>query len=282
MGAVKAAGGNVSTIYVNRNPRHQLFYGVEFDQWRLVEPDGKTTIPNPDDLAIVLQGVLQEFALLFGAERIDGMRVDVLPCINNPVSFPRSGLIFLSARGVMYDKYVYQFSHELFHLIVAGQFSAALKWFEEALCEMASFFFLRKMRRRWEVAPPYPHWKDYAQNYDTYASKTMAAYVDTDFLSDFVCNLNAKKERLKTNSVDRRTNAQCAIKMLPVFEAHEELWLDLLRVGALDPNESFEGFLIKWLEASEQKGSVESILELYGVPCSRDISCISHSNDELP
>jgi hypothetical protein len=41
-------------------------------------------------------------------------------------------------------------------------------WFEESLCETASFFALREVIHTWEKAPHYPNWNTYAPSLKSY------------------------------------------------------------------------------------------------------------------
>ena len=64
--------------------------------------------------------------------------------------------VFLSARDTYWSQYVYQFSHELCHILTLfdSYKKHKHKWFEESLCELASLHVLRSLATVWKEDPP--------------------------------------------------------------------------------------------------------------------------------
>ncbi len=63
--------------------------------------------------------------------------------------------IYLSVHDTYWSQYVYQFAHELCHVLTRfDRFKGHKhKWFEETLCELASLFALHRLAERWVEAP---------------------------------------------------------------------------------------------------------------------------------
>lgn len=92
---------------------------------------------------------------------------------------PKGGPITLYKRGpngefrvrlatgkTYWSQYAFQFAHEFCHVLCNyREDGRGNKWFEEALCEVASLFALGRMAETWKTAPPYPNWKSYAPHY---------------------------------------------------------------------------------------------------------------------
>ena len=64
--------------------------------------------------------------------------------------------VFLSATDTYWSQYVYQFSHELCHILTHfdSYKKHKHKWFEESLCELASLHVLRSLAKVWKEDPP--------------------------------------------------------------------------------------------------------------------------------
>ena len=83
--------------------------------------------------------------------------------------------IFLSATDTYWSQYVYQFSHELCHILTHfdSYKKHKHKWFEESLCELASLHVLRSLAKVWKEDPPSEVFEAsaFARNHQTYAEK---------------------------------------------------------------------------------------------------------------
>ncbi|MEO8407039.1 MAG: hypothetical protein ABI476_01240 [Oxalobacteraceae bacterium] len=84
--------------------------------------------------------------------------------------------VYLSAKDKRWAEYVYEFSHELFHILANYENHAPPKaapnlWFEETLCEAVSLYTLRQMSLHWEQFPPRPEWASYASTLREYTGR---------------------------------------------------------------------------------------------------------------
>ena len=82
--------------------------------------------------------------------------------------------IRLNARDTYWSQYVYQFCHELCHVMINFDRYPGHKhrWFDESLCELASLFVLHRLAASWAAEPPpnvtgaaafAPHHRAYAE-----------------------------------------------------------------------------------------------------------------------
>ena len=70
----------------------------------------------------------------------------------------------LAAEDWRWSQFAYQFSYEIGH-VPSGHNPLRdnpNNWFHEAICELASFFVLRRMAERSPVDPPIGNWSDYS------------------------------------------------------------------------------------------------------------------------
>lgn len=82
-------------------------------------------------------------------------------------------LVQITTKGNHWAQYVYQFSHEMCHLMsnyeLAPNNISRQQWFDEALCEAFGLYSLEQVAKQWENNPPYPNWKDYAKHLREYS-----------------------------------------------------------------------------------------------------------------
>ena len=137
--------------------------------------------------------------------------------------------IFLTAQDNYWCQYVYQFSHELCHILTNFdlQKEHRHKWFEESLCELASLFVLHRMAKDWVDNPPpcisgatkfAPHYRKYAENVE-------AKFVISNSL-DYSNWLDANIQILESCSTKRELNGVVAVALLPYFWDDPSLWRD--------------------------------------------------------
>ena len=152
------------------------------------------------------------------------------PSREGPLTEYESYTIYLAVNDLManggcrYDwsKYIYQFSHEFCHYMNFGHVIKSLRWFEESICEMASFFFLYEMsslysnrqQEEWNIFAPFLI--DYAK-----LSMQKAEAFDLFALSDPSSDISTY---LSIQEYDRKKNAFVAINLLQLFKENTELW----------------------------------------------------------
>jgi len=154
----------------------------------------------------------------------------------------------LSTGGPYWAQYSYQFSHEFCHILCNyRKGKLPNRWFEEAVCEMASLYSLRQMGETWKTTPPYPQWNDFAPKLTAYAQELMD---ETDRPTDMASWFKTHQDRLYVKEDLRDLNRVVAVMMLPMFEADPSHWRAVASLNAMhDRGElSFEDFLRAWHE----------------------------------
>lgn len=155
----------------------------------------------------------------------------------------------LDVHGTYWAQMTYQFSHEFCHILCNYRDNPnPNKWFEEAVCETASLFVLRRSAETWKSRPPYPNWKDYAGALGRYAEEriekarlpagtTLAAWYRTH------------AETLARNPTNRDLNTTAATELLSLFEESPGHWeaVGALNSGDFDALTTFRQYLESWL-----------------------------------
>lgn len=242
---------------------------------RVVEGDWGRA--SPADIERVLDSAARELGVYFPHRDADRILVKHVP--GNPRVLYERGpqgeyLVHLSARDRRWAEYAYQFAHELCHVLARYELrptSGVLshQWFEEALCETASLFVLRRLAVRWSSEPPYPHWRDYAPAFREYAEALLAEphrHAAAEPLAQWYA---ARRTALARDPYLRSQNELVAARLLALFEAQPGGWgaLDSLNAETLREALSLGEYLRGWHRAAsgEHRAFLERVLALFGV-----------------
>jgi hypothetical protein len=186
-------------------------------------------------------------------------------------------VVQLTASGMRWAAYAYEFSHELCHIYANYQFrqntaEAAHQWFEESLCEAASLFVLRRMAVSWQSSPPYPHWRDYAPAFAEYAQALLdEPHRHGDMpLGSWYAQHTAVLSR---NPYDRASNEYCATRLLDLFESHPQGWAALHYLNTPTFNtprsaaQGFDDYLRRWHDAApaRQRPFLTQLLAMFAL-----------------
>lgn len=182
-------------------------------------------------------------------------------------------IIELSASGNHWAQYVYQFSHEMCHLIsnydLAPNNASRQQWMDESLCDAFSLFTLQQMEAQWKTKPPYPNWKEYAPNFAQYAEdelnqphrKLPTGVKVSEWVAKHQQELSADPY-----AEGRHLNEVVGKQLLQVFSAKPENWaaLNFLNLGDDSQDKSLDKFLNDWEDntPSDMKGTVDTIQDL--------------------
>jgi hypothetical protein len=125
---------------------------------------------KPAEIETLLYAVADTLLTHFPERRLDPIVVS--PTRQNPIVLYQKGpgneyQVHLAAKGRRWAEYVYEFSHELFHILANYENHAPPKiasylWFEETMCEAVSLYTLRQLSATWEQSPPRAEWSSYA------------------------------------------------------------------------------------------------------------------------
>jgi hypothetical protein len=132
----------------------------------------------------------------------------------------------LSTKDRSWAHHSYQFAHEYCH-IRTNYNNTQLKtqWFEEVICELASLFALRRMSENWKENAPYLNWNNYSGALFAYAENRISDDKHQLTLNEeFHTWFTSKLVVLENDPYKREANTLIAIKLLPIFEANQQLW----------------------------------------------------------
>lgn len=176
----------------------------------------------------------------------------------NPVALYDRGpngeyLVRLHASGQSWALYVYEFAHELCHVLSNHDQHAKAKrhnqWFEETLCETASLYALTRVAGAWELVAPSPVWAKRAPRLRAFYDRLMAE--ETRRLPDgtsFAAWLAENERNLRANPYLRAKNDLVAKRLLPLFESDPKRWRSLayMNLDRTDPVAPLPAFLANW------------------------------------
>ncbi len=159
--------------------------------------------------------------------------------------------IRLSARDRYWCQYVYQFSHELCHVMTRFDRyrNHRHKWFEETVCQLASLFVLHRLAALWDRTPP-PEIigaKTFAPNHRTYAEDIQAKW-RAPLNGPLPEWLSANIATLETDPYRRELNGVVAIALLGRFNEDPLLWRDCGWLNRWEPGAdgTFADYLDSW------------------------------------
>ncbi len=172
-----------------------------------------------------------------------------------------------------YDQYVFQFSHELCHMLIRYPQNASVRakdsWFEEVICEVSSRFFLYKM----SISNELQEIQGYLKNFAIYAQKREETAINIDVTTLSQENspqlIKFRNEIINDNYANLETRKQynyIANAIYPIFSENPELWKEVPLIYNFDDKNTFIQNLQNWyLECTNEtnKQSVNKIIELF-------------------
>jgi hypothetical protein len=163
----------------------------------------------------------------------------------NPVALYERGkngeyLVQLHASGERWYLYVYEFAHELCHIIsnydshLDSETRRENQWFEETVCETASLYALKRMATTWQASAPEwaaGHATDLRRYFDLLVGQEHRRLPPQTPLAAW---LAPREPQLRSDPYQRRKNQLVANQLLPLFENDPENW-DALSYLNLEP-----------------------------------------------
>lgn len=170
-------------------------------------------------------------------------------CIYDDENFPLCNRlehqIYLNVEIGFYQQEAYQFSHELCHFMIPKDVCKNLRWFEEALCEMASIFFLKRMPEKW--LDIHNSEKEYAIGFYKYAINRTKNETKFDITN------NSELQVLENECYIRDKNMYIANLILPIFEKYPNTWRAVPYLCEIPSGLSFLQSLKKWIGLSPKE-----------------------------
>ena len=167
--------------------------------------------------------------------------------------------IRINARDTYWCQYVYQFSHELCHVMTNFDRCTVHrhKWFEESLCELASLFVLHRLTDAWRKRPPceIPQALDFAPHYTAYADEITSGYPRP---SDDDCAgwLTENIATMEADPMRRDLNGLVAVTLLDHFRDNPGLWHDCVALNNWNPSDdaTFSDYISSWNTCVKEPG----------------------------
>lgn len=209
-------------------------------------------------IAVVLRAVAAELLSKFPGRPLAPIRVS--HSMLAPVALYERGpggeiLIELAASGADAGPYVYEFAHELCHVLSNHErhpqhdVTREHQWFEEALCEAASLYTLKSLAQAWQTAAPNdelaaaaPQLRQIAERFEQESHRKLPA--GTTLASWY----RASAEQLARGAYQRDSNEVVANLLLPLFEENPELWEAIGFLNLDAPGTTFQQYLQTWLD----------------------------------
>jgi hypothetical protein len=223
---------------------------------RIRVTDGDWGKASARDIEILLNRVAAELLRHFPGRQLDPIVVSHSrsgPVVLYQKSPKNEYQVYLAAQDERWAEYVYEFSHELVHILANYQYhapphEARHQWFEETLCESASLYALKKFSLSWEQAAPRPGWHDYAPAFHRFTQRALTEPhrqlpANMTFLEWFQQN----GAKLTGNPHRRNENELIANLLLPVLEQNPD-WraLAYLNLEQSEHGASFYHHLMGW------------------------------------
>ena len=209
--------------------------------------------------------------------KVDG-KLTVVYHSDGPVAYYRSFFggdpdeykIGLTVTGTYWSQFSYQFAHEFCHIMQNHDEITKNNpndWFQEAICELATLWVIRRMGETWENRAPYPNWVGYRHALKNYAnnlkSRDVVQYEGTgaEWLTEW-------EDRLRKDESGAFTYArvsQLSYKFLPIFEENPEAWNAVRQMPA--SKGKLSEYMKDWYEVvdTEDKHFVEAIATEMGI-----------------
>lgn len=188
--------------------------------------------------------------------------------------------IGLTTLGTYWSQFAFQFSHEFCHALAGhsndwnGTWIRGRKsnhWLEESICEVASLFAMRSMAKTWEIAPPYPNWKNYAPALSKYAGDRLQQVESNRGTGFSFPRWFAEHEtKMRKQATQRDWNNIVAAELLPCFEAEPSGWESIAffnRTDHRDPEKPLTAHFGDWSKSAPaaQRPFVARIAAKFGV-----------------
>ena len=200
---------------------------------------------------------------------------------NGPVALYERGpageyRIQLHASDENWHLYVYEFAHELCHILsnyeenVGADTTKYNQWFEETLCETASLFALKSLAATWEASPPEQKWADEAKKLRRFFEHLLAeGHRQLPPHTPLVIWLQGHEEHLRPDPYLRTKNEVVANLLLPLFQENPQNWeaLNYLNLESSDARASLGEYLGHWYKNAplEHKRFVGGVLSLFSL-----------------
>lgn len=177
------------------------------------------------------------------------------PMVVHDLSLPEGeAIVWLHTQETTWARIVYQFAHEFCHVIADPRtlWWDRFLWIEEAICETASLYALGCVTKAWAAAPPYPNWRDYAEQHRAYLVERLRQPAHClPPGTGFQQWLAERLPLLQEDAGRREDNTIIAKALLPIFEGEPTAWQTVryLHAWPRAPEATLNDFFEDWANA---------------------------------
>lgn len=211
---------------------------------------------KPEEIETLLYAVADTLLTHFPERQLDPIVVS--PSNQDPIVLYQKGpeneyQVHLAAKGRRWAEFIYEFSHELFHILANYENHAPPKiaqylWFEETMCEAVSLYTLRQMSVTWEQSPPRAEWASYAPALIRFTGRVQnEPHRQLPANTTLAQWFRENGPLLLENPYLRGKNELIANLFLPILE-HNQDWqaVGFLNLGASQGKMTFYDYLASW------------------------------------
>lgn len=240
-------------------PQFSVSFGSQHDS----RADTNSTIFVIDSLLCVMDLYLpvktQEAALIaFDVQR------------NVPTAYSNMRMIVLTAKLKSWSQIAYQLAHEMCHLMIPDEVAPELRWLEESICELSSFFFLPELSKFWKRLNVSLETSDgtlYAPSFEKYALESHADATIMDLALFSAASAKSQLSSLVSDCYQRSKNRYISLRLLPIFERFPSTWHAIPYLSRIPDHLPFPDALAKWIELSptESRNGLQELAIIFGV-----------------
>jgi len=173
--------------------------------------------------------------------------------------------IQLTAKNRHWCQYVFQFAHELGHIMCNfRKENHANLWFEESICEVASLYALSKIGNKWVKIHNNTNAKSYAQEFEKYRIHRIK---ESSYPENFQLAVwwNQNRSILYQNPHLRKQNLWVALTLYDLFDQNPTIaWSACfyLNKSPTHRKADFEQYLQTWKDACPERAQKELVEQI--------------------
>ena len=211
---------------------------------------------KPEEIESLLYAVADTLLAHFPQRKLNPIVVS--STLQGPIVLYQKGpqneyQVHLAAKGTRWAEYVYEFSHEMFHILANYENHAPPKfashlWFEETLCEAVSLYTLRQLSLSWKQFPPRAEWASYAPTLNGFTGRVQnEPHRQLPANTSLAQWFRENGPLLLENPYLRGKNELVANLFLPILE-HNQDWqaVGFLNSGMQQGKMGFYDYLASW------------------------------------
>lgn len=255
--------------------------------------DGQWGEAAPWQIEMLLNAIADEMLQHFPGRRLNPIVVSHSP--GGPAVLFQKGpgneyQVMLSAKNQNWAEYVYEFSHELVHILAnyevhSRPHQVRHQWFEETLCETVSLYMLKHFALTWNAAPPLPESRDYAPALQAFTRRALSdRHRKLPAGLSFEKWFSGKATQLVSSPYMRKENELIASLFLPLIEQNSD-WRAVAYLNAGDPSKGndFREFLVQWYRSTPRhlRGFVEESIQLFRYDKPQDVDASYASGTDM-